>query len=133
LEQKTITEYISGTGKKELIVANKIKTLTSVTEDTIALTGYTFNDYYLFKADDVNWNEGYDNIIVVYTAGYTDVTVPDDLHYALLLLVEYFFKVNQDRRLGRTSVSKGGESVSFVNSIPDDIKLILDPYKKVTF
>jgi hypothetical protein len=133
LEQATVTEYISGNNKVDLILKSKPTTITSIVEDGLAITGFTFNEYYVYKADNVRWFNGIDNIVAVYTAGYTSANVPADLEMAVLLLTEHLFRQNQDRSLSRQSVSKGGESTSYVKDMPLEVKTMLEPYRKVTF
>lgn len=133
LEQQTVTEYLHGSGKVDVILASKPTSITSVTEDGVTLSNYTYNEYYLYKEDKIRWNVGYDNIVVNYTSGYTTATVPPDLELAVWLLTEHYFRINQDRRLDRSNVSKNGESVTFNIGIPEDVKVLLEPYRKIVF
>ena len=66
------------------------------------------------------------NIKVVYQAGYS--TVPSDLELAADLYCEWLFRFNERRDIGRTSKAKGDESVSMLQQIPDQIRLLIEPY-----
>lgn len=131
LEQISITQLLNG-GTTELILRDKPTSLTSVLQDGVAVA-CSYYEYSLYKTDKSCFNDGFLNIAATYQTGYTSANVPSDLEYALWLLIEYYFRLSQDRRLGRSNVSKNGESVSFVGSIPDDIKILLENYRKVGF
>ena len=82
--------------------------------------------------------KGYSNIEIVYTAGEGLVsgstnTYPADLEQAALDYVLWLYDVNNDRRLGRTSKSKGGESVEFEQTIPKSIMDQIEPYVRFEF
>ena len=74
------------------------------------------------------WSKGYRNIEVVYLAGLGVVstggqtnTFPPELEQAALDYVLWLYDMNSDRRIGRTSKSKGGESVEYEQRIPQSI------------
>lgn len=77
------------------------------------------------------WPLGKDNIRVVYNAGYT--VIPNDLQLAVLWLTEWYYLHNNRRDQGRTSISKGDESVSILASMPPMIREIIARYKRVDF
>lgn len=74
---------------------------------------------------------GYKNIRLVYTAGYT--SVPYDLEHAVLQMVEWWYMHNVRKDIGRTNSSKGDESVGVLSEVPKHILQLLMPYKRVEF
>jgi uncharacterized phiE125 gp8 family phage protein len=74
------------------------------------------------------WPRGSRNVKVTYEAGYAEV--PSDLEYACLLMVEWLYRGNSDRRIGRTSVGKAGETTGYTDSIPVEIMMTADNYKR---
>jgi hypothetical protein len=83
-------------------------------------TGITYYNGYL--------PSGYDNVRVIYTAGYA--TIPQDIQLACLWAAEWFYLHNTRGDSGRTSVGKQGESIGVLADIPPMIKAILQPYKR---
>ena len=86
------------------------------------------------------WPKGYRNIKVTYLAGLGTIntvaetnTLPSDLEQACLDYAEFIHTMNTDRRIGRSSKSKGDESVSFITDIPPHVTLILDKYIRHEF
>lgn len=69
------------------------------------------------------------NVKVVYQAGYA--IAPSDLELAADLYCEWLFRFNERRDIGRTSKSKGDESVSMLQNVPDQIKTLLEPYVRM--
>lgn len=79
--------------------------------------------------------KGYRNIRIEYQAGYGEVddvedtnTLPSDLTFACLQLVEWYYRSTTDQRVGQKSKGKNNETVSFETLLPDHIALILQPY-----
>lgn len=82
------------------------------------------------------FTQGFYNIKVVYTAGYNATYHPGklaELELACLWLVEWYYKHRERGDMGRTSKSKGDESVGILSSMPPMIKEILDDYKRLEF
>lgn len=86
------------------------------------------------------WSKGYRNIEIIYAAGIGVVdtgggtnTFPPELEQATLDYVLWLYDVNNDRRIGRTSKSKGGESVEYEQIIPQSIMDQIDPYIRFEF
>ena len=69
------------------------------------------------------------NIKIIYQAGYSNV--PSDLELAADLYCEWLFRFNERRDIGRTSKSKGDESVSMLQLVPDQIKALIEPYVRM--
>lgn len=71
------------------------------------------------------------NVRVTYTAGYRTLTgvdgdpIPATLSYACLMTVDWLDGLKADRRLGVTSKSKNGESISFSDALPQQIEAML--------
>ena len=74
---------------------------------------------------------GFNNIKVSYTAGYT--VVPSDLELACLWLVEWYYLMRTRGDMGRTTISKGGESVGVLEKMPTMIAEMLEFYKRTEF
>ncbi len=74
---------------------------------------------------------GFDNIRLIYTAGFT--TIPADLEMAVLWATEFYYLNNSRGDMGRTNVSKQGESVSILEDMPKMIRSIIQMYKRVEF
>ncbi len=75
---------------------------------------------------------GYNNIKLIYHSGYA----PGDselaqLELACLWLVEWYYLHRQRGDMGRTSKSKGDESVGIMGDVPPMIKSALDSFKRI--
>lgn len=68
------------------------------------------------------------SIQVDYDAGYT--TVPDGLQQACIEWVRLLYLAQGDRRIGRTSKSKQGESISWEGDTPPIVKSLIAPYMR---
>ena len=80
------------------------------------------------------WPKGYRNIKVVYNAGLGTATagdLPSDLEQACLDYVMWLYDMRSDRRIGRNSKNKSGESVVFQSTLPPHIAELLEPYVKI--
>jgi hypothetical protein len=89
--------------------------------------GYTFDDYQIRLTGYV-FEEGVDNVEVVYTAGLA--TISEDLQQACAELVVTRYKARD--RIGVSSKSLAGESISFVvQEFPDSVIGVLDRYRMV--
>lgn len=72
--------------------------------------------------------DGTKNIKVTYDAGY--VTIPSDLEHACLWMVTWYYKIRISEDIGRTSKSKEGESLSYSQEMPNDIRECILRYKR---
>ncbi len=140
---QSYTEYYDGTGTGDLVLNQRpIVTLTSVWEDSDREFG---SDDLLTEADDdivvdytagiiskigssilsdsdATWSSGIQSVKVTYTAGYT--TVPFDVQQACIETVMHWY--NNRGRLGLSSMSLGGVSVSFgKTALPEHVQAIL--------
>lgn len=94
-------------------------------------------DTYYFDDNDIVYPSGFSkgtrNIKVIYNSGLGIVdtgggtnTLPADLELACLDTVLWLWNSNSDQRIGRSSISKGDESVSYNLDLPPHITTILD-------
>lgn len=72
--------------------------------------------------------DGVKNIKVTYEAGYA--TVPSDLEHACLWTVTWYYKIRVSEDIGRTTKSKDGESLSYSQDMPKDVKDCILRYKR---
>lgn len=78
--------------------------------------------------------KGVRNIKVTFTAGYSSIEAQaPDLEYACILLVEMAYRSRSDRRIGRRSISRGEESVSYLTEWPIEVIGLLDAYRREFF
>jgi hypothetical protein len=79
----------------------------------------------------VKFQAGFDNIKVVYNAGYS--TIPFDLEQAVLDLIALKYNSRDKDRLGVKSRSIDGQSsiVFITDELLPEIKVVLDMYRKV--
>ena len=68
---------------------------------------------------------------IVYTAGFT--RVPYDISYACDLFCEWLFRMNEREDIGRTTRSKGDESVNIEQSMPTVVVDMIRKYKRLEF
>lgn len=66
-----------------------------------------------------------------YFAGYQ--TIPVDLELACIWLVEWYYRNRQRADIGKTSMSKGDESIGILDQAPRQIIQILERYKRSEF
>ena len=63
-----------------------------------------------------------------YTAGYSPI--PSDLEHSCLWLVFWYAKIRDAADIGRSTKNKEGESISYLQSAPDDVKNCILRYKR---
>jgi hypothetical protein len=71
------------------------------------------------------------NVLVTYLAGYDPV--PADLEEACLLMIDFLYSHRNDRRSGVKAKTKNGETVTYIDGIPTNVALLLEPYKRMDF
>jgi hypothetical protein len=69
-------------------------------------------------------------IKIIYSSGYS--TVPYDLNLACIWLVEWFYFHRNRQDMGRTTASKGDESIGVLSEAPKMILQLLNPYRNNT-
>jgi hypothetical protein len=77
---------------------------------------------------DRKFPNGYQNIKVVYTAGFS--VVPSDIQNACLWMITWYHKAREGGDIGRESKSKGDETISFLQKAPQDVKDTLAAYTR---
>ena len=74
------------------------------------------------------------NMQVTYTAGYGDgadpATLPDGIQQSCIEWVRLLYQSQGDRRIGRTSSNKLGDSVTWEDEVPNVIIGLLEPYRR---
>jgi uncharacterized phiE125 gp8 family phage protein len=80
---------------------------------------------------DTVFPRGNNNVKIVYVAGYA--TVPSDIEYAALLFCEWLYLFRNRQDIGRTSKSKGDESMSVSQGMPDIVRQMIEPYRRMEF
>jgi hypothetical protein len=137
------TEQFDGTGQTDMILNHfPITAISEVRVDssrTFAAESIVDASDYHAEPDELleagilrrhgsRWPRGSRNVKVTYTAGYA--VVPADLEYATLLMVEWLYRGNSDRRIGRTSIGKAGETTGYVSELPIEVQMVVDNYKR---
>lgn len=137
-EQMTYTEYHHGR-KMNFIMPREfpISSITSMSIDNDRVFGVNTvvppSDYSIADRDrTVFYNgkfpQGFNNIKLVYVAGYA--TIPADIDLACIWAVEWFERHRKDKSMGRTSVSKGDESIGILAEMPPMVLQLINPYKR---
>lgn len=144
LKERTITEVRSGR-RNNIIVLRQwpVTAIASVKVDTNSVfsadSALSADDYQI--ADDQTsvqiknqvFSSGTNNIQIVYTAGYntTDhLGQLADLEIATLWMVEWFYRHRERGDMGRSSKSKGDESVGILIDMPPMIEALIKDYKR---
>lgn len=97
-------------------------------ETLVDATTYSIGDDKNSVIYQAHFATGYNNIRIMYTAGYSPV--PSDLELVCLWMVEWFYLHRTRGDMGRTSINKGDESVGVLAAMPEMIKEIMMDYKR---
>jgi hypothetical protein len=74
---------------------------------------------------------GFRNIYVKYTAGYSNLTMPNDLKQAVKIMTKYLYEKIRSNAIGLSRFKIADiEMEYFKDNIPIEIKLILDGYRR---
>ena len=139
LKEATYTDlYLDGNGEEIMYLPDwPIGSITSIAEDSVALTEGEDNDYYLYADEgylvriSAVWLKGYKTIKITYKAGY--LTVPKDLQLACMEQVAYEWQRQKNRTWGESSKSKGDFNISYIkDDLLSQVKKVLDSYRKMT-
>lgn len=141
-QQATYTELHSGRRQNELLPRQfPITAITSVVisqsrnwtepQSLVDSTRYVIADEDNTIQYDGIFPTGYNNIQVVYTAGYT--TFPSDLQLACLWFVEWFYRHRTRGHMGISNISKMEENTTILTAMPPMIVEILNDYKRCEF
>lgn len=140
LAAQDLTEYHSGRDSNYLIPKEyPIRSITEIrtSQDRDWLLASSLRDPSSYRiADDgyaiqldLNLPTGHVNTRLTYNAGYSPL--PSDLVLAGIWISEWYYKMRSRGDMGRTSVSKGDESVGILQQLPPMIQEILQAYKRV--
>lgn len=127
-ETGTYEEEYDGSGKPFLLLQNyPITSISSVEVDEQVIEPGEYkvrkNNGMLFRSG--VWPQGIMNIRVTYTAGLSEV--PPDVELACKVFVKSFFNTD----VANFSTTFGEGFVFRADSIPAQVKMLLQPYKKV--
>lgn len=94
------------------------------------------DDYFIFDGDltiafHFRLPVGTGNVRISYNAGFT--TIPSDLELACLWAAEWYYRNRSRENIGKTSESKGDESVGLLAELPPMVTEILMNYKRTEF
>ena len=134
----SFTETRNGSGLYRLMLANyPVTAVASVTVNTVLIplasssvaSGYFWDSVGNIYLSGYLFTRALQNVSITYSAGFT--SVPMEIAQACIDLVSIRYK--ERGRIGEASKSLGGnETVSFiVKDMPDNMKTILQNYKKV--
>jgi uncharacterized phiE125 gp8 family phage protein len=143
LKAQSITEVQHGRGQNIIQLREfPVNSITSLRLDRdgvftdpstlIPATSYAIADHgncLLYKH--ATFPKGYNNIQVVYNAGYS--TLPSDIEHACLWLVFWYYKIRNAEDIGRTSKTKEGETVSYLQEAPQMVKNAILAHKRTEF
>jgi len=96
-------------------------TIVDATEYEAADEGQTITSDRIFPT-------GRQNVRLTYKAGYDPV--PADIELACLWTAEWFYRQRARGDMGRTSVSKGDESVGVLAELPKQVLQLIEQYKR---
>jgi hypothetical protein len=134
----TYVDRVNGNNGTTMLFRNyPVKDLTSLQVNDRVLTpsasafaqGYVWDENSVSLRGDVFWN-GKLNVIMTYTAGYTDDDLPTDLQNVTVELVALRYK--EKDRIGLQSKGLAGETITYnIKAFPDSVRQILNNYRKV--
>jgi hypothetical protein len=132
LASATYTETRNGTGTKRLTLTNyPVTAVASVSVGGVAVPSYNFVfDQYGIELAGGTFPRGTGNVVVQYTAGYTEM--PSDIEQACIELVHLRFQ-RRLRAADVTSKTQQGEAISFAapEEMPPSVAGILKQYRGV--
>lgn len=130
------SERRDGNGKTKLLCANYPLTAVSAVvingqnippSASVSVPGYYF-DAYSIRLRGYSFAAGHGNVEISYTAGYA--TTPPEIEQAVIETIALRYKERD--RIGHTSKSVGGETVSFtIADFSPSVRTILNNYRKV--
>lgn len=151
LLQASYTDTYDGKNTLSMALANfPITAVASVTVDGISIpaapppnptspapNGYVFSATMLslvgagYPFDQYRFTRGYQNVVVVYTAGYASNSL-DLLTIEQACIEQIAVRLSERTRIGQKSKSLGGEVVAFfTGDLTDSVKGMLQPYRRV--
>jgi len=120
----TFTDTITDDTADDNVIISHFRELW-VNDDEIDEDDYEVHSDHLYISGGLS--KGHGNIRITYYAGY--LTIPDDLEMACLKMVKLGFEKNASKK----SESLGPYSVTYfdMKDIPNDVKIILDKYRRL--
>lgn len=135
--QAIYTEKHDGDGTIDILVKHiPIISVSSVVEDSITIA----SSWYVIYTDEgiirrINsgvWVKDIQNITVSYTAGWEQASLPSDLKYACLELLQFMWKRKDEERIGVSGLSFGDQSITLIiDEMPPHVKTVLQRYKLI--
>jgi len=143
LRARELTEYYDGKGQNIIMLNNyPVQNITAVYDDpgrvwdadTEILTDNLVirpdKLKYMIVYDNGRFLDGRGNVKVIYNAGYSGDSIPDDLKMACLGIIGTMWYSSQEKRLGTKSKSLGEGTISYETDFPKWIMKILEKYRK---
>lgn len=141
LESVEHTEYLAGNGGKTIILpVIPVSSIASIYLDASRAytTALETTDYYIDAKSGIvrlytdRTPEGPATVKVIYTAGYTEDTLPADIKMALMECIEWNCKRLNDQALGLSSHSTpDGVSVGYEMVLPLGAQRVFESYRDV--
>ena len=137
--QAEYEENHDGDNTADILVKNPpIVEIDSITEDDVEVDPTWYISYddegCISRENSGAWAKGKQNIVVIYTGGYVQTALPNDLKWACLQWLLFLWKQKDDERIGVSSWNFGDQATSFiVEEMPPAVKNILDRYRQVSF
>ncbi|MDC7225209.1 MAG: hypothetical protein PQJ61_00430 [Spirochaetales bacterium] len=148
LKQREMRELHNGFNQNEVLLKNyPVKEVSSLkvdnerdyTEETIVNKDYYScfipheKDYEqpseIILTDGYSFPRGRNNIEVIYTAGYLEEEVPEDLKTATVEMVEWSYKRLKNRQIGEVNL-KYGQETQVATKMPEHVMKLLEPYRR---
>ncbi len=135
-----ITEIFDGTGNrtyyvKQARLSASPTTLKYWSSTVFTATSYTWTYHSdtgrVYFTDGNVFDKGSDNWEIVYSYGWTQATIPQDLKMACAMLVEHLRLAR--KKVNITSESFGDASTSYDWQLPSGVKMVIDNYKVVSY
>jgi len=144
LKSRSLTEYYDGNGKSEMYVDNYpivsvstnigiyVDTSRSYSTSTVVSSSNIIIDSEegKIRLANTSFSAGAHSIKIVYTAGYSTTTMPEDLKYAAKEMGRFYLNREGSNRVGIRSEGGEGGSVTYETDMPWSVKQVLDMYRK---
>jgi hypothetical protein len=134
LESKERTVYLSGYGGSELILPHwPVKIVASVIISGNEITDFSVDERKgIIYRKDATFPKGERNIEVTYTAGWSDITAPDDVKLACLEAISWNLKRFNDGAMGvKNQTTPDGVNVGYELVLPLSVQRVFESYKSV--
>ena len=134
LESKNKTEVFDGEGTSYYLLSEGVTSIVSLTVDSVVieLTDiYIKNGYLKLKTGTIT--SGIQNCTLVYSVGYADAELPENLKMALFKLANKLFSDTEESRDGISNYTTGTKVGTdyIAKHLPDTFEFLVQPYKKI--